>query len=49
MRIKNTLYLDEMWCSEDLIEEIKANPDLELEGTPEEMKFDHQGNLLRGW
>lgn len=48
VRIKNTLYLDEMWCSEGLLEEIKVNPDLEIVGTPEEMKFDLQGNLLRG-
>ncbi|NLT94189.1 MAG: DUF362 domain-containing protein [Clostridia bacterium] len=48
VRIKNTLYLDEMWCSESLLEEIKGNPNIEVEGIPEDWQFDEQGNLLRG-
>jgi len=45
-RIKNTAVLDEFWASEALLEEIKANPKLELIDGPAPLPFDAAGNLL---
>jgi len=48
VRIKNTLHLDEMFCSEALMPEIKANSELEVLDGPWKMKFSREGNLIRG-
>ena len=45
VRIKNTLHLSELDCSEALLPEIKAHPRLSLASEPAEMSFDAQGNL----
>jgi hypothetical protein len=47
-RIKNTVAVSEIEISENLIEEARANPYLELgsDPQPEEMRFDEMGNLL---
>lgn len=44
--IPNTLYLEHLWISEDLVEEIKDSPDFEIIGKPEEMLFDLEGNII---
>jgi hypothetical protein len=46
VRVKDTLSLEEIYISEALLDEAKANPDIEICGSPEEMKFDAAGNLL---
>jgi len=45
-RIKNTAVLDEFWASEALLDEIKANPKLELIDGPAPLLFDAAGNVL---
>ena len=45
-RIKNTALLDELWASEALIEEVKANPKLEILQPPSPMEFDGANNLF---
>jgi hypothetical protein len=46
VRIKSTLHLDELQVSEALLDEVRRNPNLEIIGEPEPMRFDEQGNLL---
>lgn len=46
VRIKDTLSLGEIWISESLLPEAQANPDIEVIGSPVEMKFDANGNLI---
>ncbi|MCG8540005.1 MAG: nickel-dependent lactate racemase [Clostridia bacterium] len=45
VRIKNTLKLDIIYISESLLEEAKANPNLEILGNAKEFDFDGEGNL----
>lgn len=45
VRIKSTLHLEEVECSEPLLKAIKERPDLEITGGLKEMKFDSEGNL----
>jgi hypothetical protein len=45
-RIRNTAMLDEIWVSEALLEEVKANPKLEILAPPAPLPFDRSGNLL---
>jgi len=45
VRIKNTLRLDEVDISENLIEPAKARTDLEIIGKPKELVFDEKDNL----
>ena len=49
VRIKNTLELERMWVSENLLKTVKSNPELkekiEILGKPREMQFDILGNL----
>ncbi|MEM1525065.1 MAG: lactate racemase domain-containing protein [Nitrososphaerales archaeon] len=47
VRIKNTLELERFYISEAMIEEAKANPNLEIIGEPEELQFDLLGGLIR--
>lgn len=46
--IKNTLFLDEMYCSESLLPEVEANPQLEVIGELKEFEFNNSNNLIRG-
>ena len=45
-RIKNTARLDELWVSEALISEIKANPKIQTLDAPSPVAFDATGNLF---
>jgi hypothetical protein len=45
VRIKNTLHLSEMDCSEALLPEIKAHARLSVASDPIPMTFDGEGNL----
>ena len=45
IRIKNTLKLQEIYISENMLEESKAISGIEIIGEPEFMKFDQHGNL----
>jgi hypothetical protein len=45
-RIKNTVTLDEIAVSENLLPEVKANGNLEAVGTPYRLPFNEQGNLF---
>ena len=46
VRIKNTISLDTIEVSENLIDEVKSNPNLELLYSPYDWAFDHNGNLF---
>ncbi|MEW9669556.1 lactate racemase domain-containing protein [Ammoniphilus sp. 3BR4] len=46
IRIKNTLDLEHMFISEYLLEEAKANPNIEILSEPEFMSFNEYGNLF---
>jgi hypothetical protein len=48
VRIKDTLHLAEIMISEAFLEEALAHPDITVCGTPQDMEFDADGNLL-GW
>lgn len=45
-RIKNTALLDQLWASEALLEEIKANPKLEILQPPSPIEFNSAENLF---
>jgi hypothetical protein len=45
-RIHNTARLDELWASEALIDEVKANPKLEILSSPAPFSFNDEGNLF---
>ncbi len=45
-RIKNTLSLDRILISENLIDEAKADPRIKVTGRPGEMNFDAAGSLV---
>lgn len=45
--IKNTLFLDEMYCSEALLPEINANKNLEVIEDLLEFRFDNNNNLIK--
>lgn len=45
--IPNTLEVAELWVSAALIEEAKANPNLEVVGSPMALPFDAAGNLVQ--
>ncbi|MFZ5942708.1 MAG: hypothetical protein ACOYVD_01235 [Bacillota bacterium] len=44
--IPNTLFLEELWVSEYLAQQIKDHPNFEVVGEPEEIKFDQEGNII---
>jgi len=44
--IPNSLYLEDLWVSEALAEELKDSPDFEIIGEPEAIEFDAQGNIV---
>jgi hypothetical protein len=45
VRVPNTLHLAELWISEALLDEARANPALTLCGDPRPMQFDAAGRL----
>ena len=45
-RIKNTALLDELWVSEALLDEVRANPALHVFEPPSPWPFDEHDNLL---
>jgi hypothetical protein len=47
VRIKNTLEVGELEVSESLLEEVRADPRLEVLGEPARLPFDAEGNLPR--
>lgn len=44
--IPNTLYLEYLWVSEDLIEEIQESTDFQIIGEPEDIIFDSDGDIV---
>ncbi len=44
--IRNTMELGELMVSENLLPELRQNPDIEILGDPEETPFDADGNLV---
>ncbi|HZK71366.1 MAG TPA: lactate racemase domain-containing protein [Clostridia bacterium] len=46
IRIKNTLEIENIYISEALVDEAKKNPNIYIEGNPEEWGFDKYGNLF---
>jgi len=46
IRIKNTLKLEEIYVSENLLDEAKGNTRINILSEPEEMPFDEKGNLI---
>jgi hypothetical protein len=47
IRIKNTLYLDKLQVSENLLPAFRENPCIEIAGEAEPMQFDSSGNLMQ--
>jgi hypothetical protein len=43
--IRNTMELARLALSENLLPEIRRNPELEILGRPQELEFDADGNL----
>lgn len=46
IRIRDTLAMDTIWISENLLEEARSLEGVEILGEPEEMVFDKEGNLF---
>jgi Lactate racemase N-terminal domain len=44
--IRNTLELGEMMVSENLLPELRGNPQIEIIGEPQDLQFDSEGNLV---
>ncbi len=44
-RIPNTLHLEHLYVSENLVGEVLENVDAEVLSDPEELRFDPDGNL----
>ena len=44
--LKNTLSLGQILVSEAHLEEVRANPDMEILEEPRPLSFDDKGNLL---
>ena len=47
VRIPNTLHLEHLYVSENLVEEALANSDAEVVSGPQELRFDVEGRLER--
>ena len=47
IRIGSTLAMDVIWVSENLIDEVKKIPGMEIIGEPEELVFDENGDLFK--
>ncbi len=46
IRIGSTLDMDTIWISENMLEQAKENPLIEILGEPKELVFDSEGNLF---
>ena len=46
IRIRDTLAMDTIWVSENLLPTIRGMRDMEILGLPEELAFDENGDLL---
>ena len=46
IRIKNTLSMEQIEVSENLLEMVRSHPDMRVIGEPRDMSFDKDGNLL---
>jgi hypothetical protein len=44
--IRNTMELGELMMSENLLPELKRNPEIEILSDPQEIEFDSEGNLI---
>ena len=44
-RIPNSLHIDHIMLSEAYYDEVRKNPDMEIESEPEDWGFDENGNL----
>lgn len=44
--IPNTMELEKLWVSEDVLEDIEGLPGFEVIGEPEEIEFDSSGNII---
>lgn len=49
VRIRNTLHLEDLWISEALLDEARANVALTVRGEPQVMRFDEAGRLGNEW
>ena len=47
--MRNTLHLGALWVSEALLDEVRANPALDVLGEPRPMRFDEAGRLANDW
>lgn len=45
VRIPNSLHIEHIMLSEAYYDEVRKNPDMEIESEPEDWKFDENGNL----
>lgn len=46
IRIAHTLALDTVWISENMMEQARKHPDIEIVGEPEELEFNAEGDLF---
>lgn len=46
VRMKNTLSAERLWVSETLLDEVDSHGGLEIDGSPEDLEFDSEGNLF---
>ncbi len=46
MRIRNTLCMEELEASENLLGEVRAHPAMKVLSDPYDLKFDGDGNLF---
>ena len=44
--ITNTLFLETFWASEALLPELRAKGSIEVDGTPQALRFSGEGRLL---
>jgi hypothetical protein len=44
--IRNTMELGELLMSENLLPELRRNPEIEILSDPQEIEFDSEGNLI---
>ncbi|WP_049752081.1 DUF362 domain-containing protein [Carboxydothermus hydrogenoformans] len=49
VRIKNTLNVEQIYISQALLSEVRANSSLEIVDGPIDFAFDEEGNILTGW
>jgi hypothetical protein len=47
--VKNTLELEFLWAAESMLQEVKANPSLEIVSGLQDVPFDSAGNMVMEW